>query len=289
MKTNFSRRDLMTCVAVAAVGAAALREVRADEPAAKLRGNINHSVCRGCFGNMPLDEVCKAAKAMGLKGLDLTTPEDWPTLKKYGLVATMATGAGLGCDKGFNHVEYHEQLIPRFETLINKTAEAGFENVICMSGNRAGLTDEQGLANCAAGIGKLIPLAEAKKVTIHLELLNSKVNHKDYHADHTAWGVELCKRINSPRFKLLYDIYHMQIMEGDLIATIRANAKFIGHYHTAGVPGRKDIDETQEINYPAVMRAIAATGFRGYVAQEFSPKGKDRVEAFRKAVETCDV
>ena len=195
----------------------------------------------------------------------------------------------MGIDKGFNRVEYHDQLVEGFESIIPKAAAAGMENVICMSGNRAGLDDEQGLVNCEKGVKRLVKLAQQNKVTLVMELLNSKVDHHDYQCDHTAWGVDLCRRVGSERFKLLYDIYHMQIMEGDLIATIRKNIQYIAHFHTGGVPGRNEIDETQEINYPAVMRAIVATGFKGFVAQEFIPKNPNALESLRRAVEICDV
>ncbi|HUT11256.1 MAG TPA: TIM barrel protein, partial [Thermoguttaceae bacterium] len=210
-------------------------------------------------------------------------------VKKYGLTCAMASGAGMGISRGFNRVELHDELVASYEELIPQAADAGLPNVICFSGNRAGLDDEQGIENCALGLKRLMKLAEAKKVNVVMELLNSKVNHKDYQCDHTAWGVEVCKRVGSERCKLLYDVYHLQIMEGDLISTITQNIEYIAHFHTGGVPGRAEIDDTQEINYPAVMRAIAETDYQGFVGQEFVPKGPDPLESLRQAVQICDV
>ena len=294
MNRPLSRRAVLRDVlgsgaAVAAAGSIARRLQAAEQAAATpLKGRINHSVCKWCY-KMPLDDLCKAAKSMGIASIDLVGPKEWPTLKQYGLTCAMANGAGMGIAKGFNRLEHHDKLVEGFEALIPQAADAGLENVICMSGNRAGLDDEKGLENCAIGLKRLMKLAEQKKVNVVMELLNSKVNHKDYQCDHTAWGVELCKRVGSERCKLLYDIYHLQIMEGDLIATIKQSAPYIAHYHTGGVPGRNEIDETQEIYYPAVMRAIVATGFKGFVAQEFIPKGPNPLESLRRCVQICDV
>jgi hydroxypyruvate isomerase len=188
-----------------------------------------------------------------------------------------------------NRLENHDRLVASYEAVLPKAAEAGVPNVICMSGNRRGLDDEQGMKNCARGVKRLMKLAERLKVNVVMEGLNSRVDHADYQYDHTVWGVDLCKLVGSERFKLLYDIYHMQIMEGDLIATIRKFAPYIAHYHTGGVPGRHEIDQTQEINYPAVMKAIVATGFRGFVAQEFVPSRTDPLASLRQAIEICDV
>lgn len=295
MSTAISRRSALGSLAAAggaALAAASLptHSQAADEPApVKLKGRINHSVCRWCYGKIPLDDLCKAAKAMGIASIDLMGPKEWPTLKKYGLTCAMAGGAGMGIARGFNRVELHDKLVESFEALIPQAADAGLENVICMSGNRDGLDDEQGIVNCVKGLKRLMKLAEAKKVNVVMELLNSRVDHKDYQCDHTAWGVEVCKRVGSERCKLLYDIYHMQIMEGDLIATIKQNIQYIAHFHTGGVPGRHEIDDTQEINYPPVMRAIAESGFKGFVAQEFIPRGPNPLESLRRAIEICDV
>jgi hydroxypyruvate isomerase len=233
--------------------------------------------------------LCKAAVQIGIKSIDLTGPKEWPTLAKYGLTCAMGTGAGMGIAKGFNRPELHNKLVAGYEQLIPLAAAAKIPSVICFSGNRVGLDDEQGIENCAAGVKRLMKLAEQHQVNLVMELLNSRVDHGDYQCDHTAWGVKLCQRVGSERFKLLYDIYHMQIMEGDLIATIRKNTPYIAHFHTGGVPGRNEIDETQEIYYPAVMRAIVASGFRGYVAQEFVPRGNDPIGSLRRCVQICDV
>ena len=253
------------------------------------KGNIHHSVCRWCFGDMPLDELCAAVKEMGLVGIDLVGPKDWDTLKRYNLVSTMCNGAEISLTKGWNNPQYHAQLIKNYTEHIELVAAAGYTNLICFSGNRDGMADDVGLQHCADGLKKIMPLAEKKGVVIHMELLNSKVDHKDYMCDKTPWGVELCKRIGSPNFKLLYDIYHMQIDEGDVIRTIQNYHPYIGHYHTAGVPGRHEIDDSQELYYPAIMRAILATGFNKYVAQEFIPAQQNKLESLRKAIQICDV
>ena len=261
---------------------------QSDTAAPILKGRINHSVCRWCYSKIPLDDLCKAAKEMGIKSIDLTGPSEWPTLQKYGLTSAMPQGAGKGIPDGFNDPKFHDELVASFEAIFPKLKEAGLTSVICFSGNRRGMSNEQGLENCAVGLKRLMPSAEKHGITMIMELLNSKVDHKDYMCDHTAWGVDLCKRVGSENFKLLYDIYHMQIMEGDIIRTIREHNKYIGHYHTGGNPGRNEIDETQEIYYPAVMRAIVETGYKGYVAQEFIPK-RDPLTSLKEAVLLCDV
>ncbi|HTE33462.1 MAG TPA: TIM barrel protein [Chryseolinea sp.] len=254
-----------------------------------LKGKVNHSVCRWCYSTIPLEDLCKAAKDIGIASIDLTGPEEWPIMQKYGLTAAMANGAGKGIVDGFNELKWHDELVQSYSEVIPKAAAAGLTQLICFSGNRRGLDDEKGIENCAIGLKRLMPIAEKHKVTIAMELLNSKVNHKDYQCDHTAWGAALCDKIGSDRFKLLYDIYHMQIMEGDVIATIRKYQKYISHYHTGGVPGRNEIDETQELHYPAIMKAILETGFKGFVAQEFIPKREDKIASLRQGVEICDV
>ncbi|RYF56303.1 MAG: hydroxypyruvate isomerase [Cytophagaceae bacterium] len=259
-----------------------------SEKAAPLKGRINHSVCRWCYSKIPLDDLCKAAKEMGIKSIDLTGPEEWPTLKKYGLTSALPQGAGKGIGDGFNNPKFHDELVASYEAIFPKLKEAGMTTVICFSGNRRGMSNEEGLENCAVGLKRLMPSAEKHGITMIMELLNSKVDHKDYMCDHTAWGAELCKRVGSENFKLLYDIYHMQIMEGDIIRTIREYNKYIGHYHTGGNPGRNEIDETQELYYPAIMKAIVDTGFKGYVAQEFIPK-RDPLTSLKEAVLICDV
>jgi hydroxypyruvate isomerase len=255
----------------------------------KLKGNIRHAVCRWCYNDIPLEQFCAAARDMGISAIDLVGPKDWPTLKKYGLDSSMCNGAEINLVDGWNDTAFHEKLIGKYAEMIPKVAEAGYKNLICFSGNRRGKDDETGWKNCADGLKKVIGIAEKHGVTLVMELLNSKVNHKDYQCDKTAWGVELANRIGSPNFKLLYDIYHMQIDEGDVISTIRKYHEYIGHYHTGGVPGRHEIDETQELYYPAIMKAIVDTGFKGYVAQEFIPSWPDKLAALKKCVEICDV
>ncbi|WP_460923529.1 hydroxypyruvate isomerase family protein [Pontibacter brevis] len=255
----------------------------------KLKGKINHSVCKWTFNDMPLEDLCKAAKGLGLSSIELLGPNEWPTLKKYGLTCAMAWGAEKGLTEGFNEPKYHDELVARYEAMIPKVAAAGLNNLICFSGNRNGMSDEQGMENCAKGLKRLMSTAEKHKVTLSMELLNSKIDHKDYMCDHTKWGVELAKMIGSERFKLLYDIYHMQIMEGDVIRTIKEYHPYISHYHTAGVPGRHEIDNSQELYYPAIMQAIADTGFKGFVGQEFIPVSKEPLTSLRESIVICDV
>jgi len=244
--------------------------------AAAKASTIKQSVCRWCFNDMPLDDLAANAKRIGLHSVELIGPADFETIKKHGLMCAMVSQAGPGgIPKGWNRVDNHSWLIPAYQERITQVAAEKWPNVICFSGNRDGLGDEEGLANCAKGLKQLMPAAEQAGVTVCMELLNSKVNHPDYQCDHTPWGVKLVQMVDSPRFRLLYDIYHMQIMEGDVIHTIRDNHQHIAHYHTAGVPGRHEIDESQELFYPAVMKAIVDTGYIGYVAQEFVPVKKE--------------
>ena len=260
---------------------------------AKLKGNIRHSACRWCYEKIKLDDLCVAGKEMGLVAIDLLDPPDFATVRKHGLTCSMVsfpTTDGLGgITKAWNRVEHHAKLVQAYTQRLKETATAGFKRLICFSGNRAGLDDGAGLKNCAAGLKRILPLAEKLKVTLCMELLNSKRDHPDYQCDHTAWGVELVKRISSERFKLLYDIYHMQIMDGDVCDTIRESHRYFDHYHTGGVPGRAEIDETQELNYARIMQEIVATGFKGYVAQEFVPQRRDKLASLRHAVNLCDV
>jgi hydroxypyruvate isomerase len=254
-----------------------------------LKGRINHSVARWCFNDFDIETLCLEAKKIGITGIDLVGPKDWPILKRHNLVSTMCNGAELNLVDGFNDPKFHEQLIKNYTEMIPLVAGAGYKNLICFSGSRRGKTDEEGWNNCVLGLKTLIPLAEKHKVTLVMELLNSKIDHKDYQCDKTYWGVELVKRINSENFKLLYDIYHMQIDEGDVIRTIKENHNHIAHYHTGGVPGRNEIDETQELNYSAIMKAIADSGFIGFVGQEFIPKQKDKIASLKKAIAICDI
>jgi hydroxypyruvate isomerase len=255
----------------------------------RLKGNVNHSVARWCFGDIDIDTFCSEAKKIGISGIDLVGPKDWPVLKKYNLISTMCNGAEINLVDGFNDIKFHEVLIKNYSEMIPLVAKAGYKNLICFSGNRRGKTDEEGWNNCVLGLQKLLPLAEKHNVVLVMELLNSKVDHRDYQCDKTSWGVALAKRLNSENFKLLYDIYHMQIDEGDVIRTIRENHQYIAHYHTAGVPGRNEIDESQELNYAAIMREIVKTGFRGFVAQEFIPKNSDKLASLKSAISICDI
>lgn len=254
-----------------------------------LKGNINHSVSAGCYADISLDDLCQFARKIGITGIDLVGPKDWPTLKKYGLDSPICNGAEINLTDGFNDPEFHETLIKNYAEMIPKVAAAGYKNLICFSGSRRGKDDETGWRNCVKGLQQLLPLAQKHGVVLVMELLNSKINHKDYQCDRTSWGVELCRRLGSENFKLLYDIYHMQIDEGDVIRTLTDNHQYIAHYHTAGVPGRREIDDTQELYYPAIMRAIVATGYKGHVGQEFVPKNPDKLAALQKAIEICDV
>ena len=266
------------------------RLAAADEVmGADLKGKIKHSVCKWCYRDIPMEELCKASEKIGLQSIEIVGVKDWPMLQKYGLSCAMGNGASLGIPKGWNDPELHSELIKRYEEIIPLAAKAGVPNVITFSGNRNGMDDETGMINCAKGLRKIMSLAEQHKVNIVMELLNSKVNHKDYMCDRTTWGAALCEMVGSDRFKLLYDIYHMQIMEGDVIRTIRDNAQYIAHYHTGGVPGRHEIDETQELYYPAIMQAIVETGYDGFVGQEFVPAREDKLASLAQGVRICDV
>lgn len=254
-----------------------------------LKGTIHHSVCQWCYGSIPLEELVIAAKGMGIASVELLGADQWAIVNKHGLTCAMGYGSSIGLNRGFNDPGLHEQLLKEFTTAIPKAADAGLRNLICFSGNKNGLSDEKGIENCAAGLEPVVKLAARYNITIAMELLNSKVDHKDYQCDHTAWGVALCDKLGSPNFKLLYDIYHMQIMEGDVIATIRKYKDYIAHYHTGGVPGRHEIDESQELYYPAIMKAIAETGFKGHVAQEFIPSKADPLASLRDSIRICDI
>ncbi|MGX5818128.1 hydroxypyruvate isomerase family protein [Chitinophaga lutea] len=295
--TNESRRDAIKKVATMALASTAFTSissrVSAHELAVgdKLKGKINHSVCAWCYNGIPLEELCRSARNMGIASIDLLSPKDFALAKKYDLTCAMVAAGNKdwGITRGWNRKEHHAGLVEYYTRLIDDTSAAGFPHLICFSGNRNGLDDQQGIENCAAGLRQIVDYAGKKKVTIVMELLNSKVDHADYQCDHTAWGVELCKAIGSEHFKLLYDIYHMQIMEGDVIRTIRENKEYIAHYHTGGVPGRHEIDETQELYYPAIMQAVYDTGFKGFVAQEFVPKREDKLASLQQGVLICDI
>ncbi len=293
-----TRRTALRSFAGAAA-AATLARPRSAAASSARSGGLRQSVCKWCYRDIPLDTFCAAAKDIGLESVELLNPDDFPVLKKHGLTCAMVsnpsgkTPQGVtvgGIPKAWNRPEHHDTLVALYEKRIAEVADAGFENVICFSGNRDGLADEQGLEHCAAGLKRIMALAEKRRVNVVMELLNSKVNHKDYMCDRTPWGVELAKRIGSEWFKLLYDIYHMQIMEGDVIRTIKESHRYIGHYHTAGNPGRNEFEpqDEQELNYPPIMRAIKATGFKGFVGQEFLPK-RDPLASLRAAVQLCAV
>tara|TARA_R110000868_G_scaffold40008_1_gene138737 strand:+ start:631 stop:1521 length:891 start_codon:yes stop_codon:yes gene_type:complete len=296
MSTNLNRRSVIKGIlaGTAAMGfpsgfSAFANTKEETMPTGFFKGKLNHSVARWCFSDFDIETLCTEVKKMGITGIDLVGPTDWPTLKKHNLVSTMCNGAELNLVDGFNDLQFHEALIKNYTEMIPLVAEAGYKNLICFSGSRRGKTDEEGWQNCVTGLQKLIPLAEKHNVTLVMELLNSKIDHHDYQCDRTSWGVELAKRLNTENFKLLYDIYHMQIDEGDVIRNITDNHQYIAHFHTAGVPGRHEIDETQELNYVAIMKAIAATGYKGFIGQEFIPKNANKLESLRKAILICDI
>ena len=252
----------------------------------KLKGRLKQSVCRWCYGKMSLDDLCKAAAEIGYQSVELLGEKEWDVPKKYGMTCAVANGPN-PIPKGWNRVENHDAFEKEAERLLPLVKASGIPNMIVFSGNRDGQADAEGAKNCIAGLKRITPLAESLGVTIVMELLNSK-DHKDYQCDHTLWGVEVVKGVGSPRFKLLYDIYHMQRMEGDVIQTIRDNIQHIAHFHTGGVPGRAEIDESQELNYRKICEAIVETGFSGYLAQEFVPK-RDPIASMRQAATICDV
>jgi hydroxypyruvate isomerase len=289
-----NRRHALGAVAGAAIAAA---NWRTDRPRTEDRGpntgparpagRLKQSVSRWCYGKLSLEELCAASKKIGLSAIDLLDEKDWNTPKQFGLACAMANGFG-SISKGFNRPDNHDKLVADAERMMPLAAAAGVPNIVCFSGNRAGMSDGEGITNCIAGFKRITATAERVGVTLCLELLNSKVDHHDYQADHTAWGVEVVKGVNSSSLKLLYDIYHMQIMEGDVVHTIRENSQHIAHYHTGGVPGRNEIDETQELNYRRVAQAIADCGFTGFLAHEFVPK-RDAITSLGQAFSICDV
>jgi hydroxypyruvate isomerase len=287
--TLLSRRSILQTAGVSILGAwaapAVAKDKSSDEPA-KPKGNIKQSICRWCYGNIPLEKLAAEAVRIGYKSIELLSIEDYKVVKPFGLTCAMIRCKSIS--DGLNRKENHDWIEKELETHIEFAAAEGLPNVICMAGNRKKMSDEEGLKNCTAGLMRVIGLAEKKNVTICMEGLNSKVDHKDYMYDYTKWGVNLCKKVGSPRFKLLYDIYHMQIMEGDVIRNIKENKEYIAHFHTGGVPGRNEIDDTQELNYPAIVKAILATGYTGYLGQEFIPK-RDPVQSLAQGFSICDV
>ena len=285
------RRELLAGFAATAAMAQTPGAVQAPPPA-KLKGRIKQGVTRGVFARgASLDDCCAAAAALGIKGFDLiNTPADWAILKKYGLIPTMyqpAAGAGIG--NGLNRKENHDKFEAVMHSTLDEAAANGIPSIITFSGNRAGMPYEEGADNCVAFLNKVKAHAEDKGVNICMEYLNSKVNHKDYMFDHIAWGVDVMKRVNSPRVKILFDIYHAQIMDGDIVRNIRDNFQWIAHFHTGGNPGRHDIDETQELNYRFIAQAIADLNYRGYISHEYSPaQGHDPIATLKKAIDICD-
>ena len=292
--SNINRRKAIKAMALGSSAMALPNLVSSHESFSDsnpLKGNVNHSVCQWCYGDIPLEVLAREAKKIGLVGIDLIGPDSWDILKKYDLDSTMCNGAELNLVDGFNDVKFHNKLIPRYMEHIDLVSKAGYKNLICFSGNRRGMDDELGLKNSVKGLKAILSYAEKKGVVLTMELLNSKVDHSDYMCDNSNWGVALCKELDSDNFKLLYDIYHMQIMEGDVIRTIQENHRYYGHYHTAGVPGRNEIDETQELYYPAIMEAILKTGFKGIVAQEFIPQNRanNGFDSLADSIRRCDV
>jgi hydroxypyruvate isomerase len=282
------RRDFIGALAGAAFS---LRQVPAITPVQR-KGRLKQGVTRGVFArNMSLDDCCREAARLGCKGFDLIGPADWPTLRKYGLTPSMyPPGPGGSIPDALNRKENHDKLEKPLRAAIDEAAANGVPNIITFSGNRRGMDDREGADNCVAFLNRIKAQAEDKAVTICMEYLNSKVNHKDYMFDHIAWGVDVISRVNSPRVKILFDIYHAQIMDGDIVRNIRDNFKWIGHFHTGGNPGRHDIDDSQELNYRYVARAIADLGFTGYIAHEYTPsEGHDPIQTLNHAIEICDV
>ena len=287
-----TRRHMIESIAGAAVAAAGSSFSNAfagtSEGKLQLKGNIHHSVSQWCYNDIPLEDFAIACREMGIESIELLGEKDWAIVKKAGLKCAVGYATDWGIPKGFNRIDNHDKLIADFKAMIPKAAEVGVPNLICFSGNREGLNDSEGLINCAIGLRKLMPEAEKYGVTILMELLNS-YGHKDYQCDKSPWGSALCEMVGSEKFKLLYDIYHMQIMEGNIIENISKYHSYIGHYHTGGVPGRHELDETQELFYPAIMKAIVQTGYKGFVGQEFVPTQKDKLASLRKCIQICDV
>lgn len=274
------RSFLAGSVALAAVA----RVAPAVQPTTKT-ARIRQAASRWCYGGMPLDALCEQAAAIGIAAIDLLDEPEWDVPKKHGLTCSMCNGPG-GIDKGWNKLEHHDELVAKAERLLPKIAERGLANMIVFSGNRAGTSDADGMRNCVAGFKRIAPLAEQVGVTLQIEVLNSRHDHADYQFDRVEWGVDVLKGVASPRLKILFDIYHVQIMQGDVIARIREHKAWIGHYHTGGVPGRHEIDDTQELNYPAICKAIVETGFDGFVSHEFVP-ARDPMTSLKQAFEIC--
>ena len=287
-----NRRQLLKGLALTGAGLSAGvwsgAGLAAQQP---LHNRVRHSVARWTFGDMDIESLCQAVKKIGFSAIDLVGPQDWPVLKKYGIDSAMCNGAELNLTDGWCEPEFHDQLIERYRHHIDLVAEAGYRNLVCFSGNKRGMDPQAGLDNAAKGLSSILGHAEKRGVVLHMELFNA-IDHPDYMADNSAWGVALCRRLQSPNFKLLYDIYHMQVNEGNIIQTIQDNIAYFGHFHTAGVPGRHEIDDSQELNYRAIVKAIHSLNFEGYVAQEFIPTANTqsgRLAALQQAVKICDV
>ncbi len=280
-----NRRSMLSAAGAGALGVLAAPHVRGDDRPA-VKGRIKQSVCRWCYGKIKLDKLAEEAKKIGFQSIELLTIDEYKVVKPYGLTCAMLGRVSIA--DGLNRTQFHEGIEKDLRKNIEFAAAEGIPNVICMAGNRRGMADDEGLKNCLTGLKRIMSFAEQKKVTVCMEGLNSKVDHKDYMYDYTKWGVELCKQLGSPRFKLLYDIYHMQIMEGDVIRTIRDNKQYMGHFHTGGNPGRHEIDESQELNYPAIVRAIIETGYQGFLGQEFIPV-RDALQSLAQGFRICDV
>jgi hydroxypyruvate isomerase len=281
------RAALKTSLAATALAALPSAALAADDPIIR-KGRIRQSVCRWCYKQIPLDQLCAYAEQIGLVGIDLLEPREYDVPRRYGLICTMAYADSSTIPDGLNRLENHAGIEAGLRTNVPLAAKAGIPNVIVFSGNRRGMSDDEGVRNTIIGLNRVKKIAEDNGMVICLELLNSKVNHPDYMCDHTAWGVRVMQEVNSPHVRLLYDIYHMQIMEGDLIATITANLRWLAHFHTGGVPGRHELDNTQEVQWDGVMRALAGAGFKGYVAHEFVPV-RDPLTSLREAADLCDV
>lgn len=297
---SHSRRKLLKGMALSSAALMASKAVAlesssqqtTDHKSTGLKGNVQHSVSRWTYGDLDIQALCLLVKSLGFAAIDLVGPADWPVLKQHNIDSSMCNGAELNLVDGWIHPQFRDQLTDRYLRHIELVAQAGYKNLVCFSGNARGMAPEQGLENAAKGLQPILAAAEKNGVIIQMELFNSKIDHPDYMADNSAWGIALCEQLQSPNFKLLYDIYHMQINEGDIIRTINQYHQYFGHYHTAGVPGRNEIDESQELYYPAIVKAILATGYKGYLAQEFIPTPDTpdgRALSLKQAIQICDV
>jgi hydroxypyruvate isomerase len=291
MMTTISRRNAILGIGATALSSIFMPNLKPDTFAAQRivkNGRLKQSVSRWCYNKIPLDDFAKAVADMGLPAIDLLEEKDWPVIAKYGLICSMGYAGGGSIPDALNNKANHDKIVKAFEETIPRAAKMKVANVITFFGNRKGMSDAEAKENCILGLNRVKKVAENEGITICIELLNSKVDHRDYQGDHTPFGVEIVKAVASPRVKVLYDIYHMQIMEGDVIRTIRQNKDYIAHYHTGGVPGRNELDDTQELNWATVCKAIVDTGFTGYLAHEFVPK-RDPLTSLREAVKLCDV